>query len=178
MNKMTKGALATGLGIALLIGGGGTLAVWNHQAVAQAGTIKSGDLSITALPGEWKNANGTPIQVLEDYKVVPGDELIYTQEVTINLVGDLMTANLVAINPPKNGPHLEVGELKLTDVNGTKIQETGLAQSNSGDYTASLTVKLPDTVSNRDYVEETHILGEIGFKLEQAPVASQVLPKL
>ncbi|GAA3326839.1 MULTISPECIES: alternate-type signal peptide domain-containing protein [Paeniglutamicibacter] len=51
MNKMTKGALATGLDVALLLGGGGTLAVWNKSVAEPAGTITSGDLELTAGTG-------------------------------------------------------------------------------------------------------------------------------
>ena len=64
MNKMAKGAIATGLGVALLIGGGGTLAIWNDTPKGR------NPLNIAVLDAElnmlWKTVRdkleGTPPQ--------------------------------------------------------------------------------------------------------------------
>jgi alternate signal-mediated exported protein len=169
MNKMTKGALATGLGVALLVGGGGTLAVWNANAGADAGTVKSGNLNITADPGVWTNAiskEGESIDI-STYKMVPGDMLTFTQPVTVDLVGDLMQATLTLTDPNDISAHLEVSDITLTDKNGKEFTETALDPADSGKYTAKVTVELPDTVEGRDYVNETHQLETIGFTLTQ-----------
>lgn len=173
MNKMTKGAIATGLGVALLVGGGGTLAVWNANAGADAGTVKSGNLNITAAPGVWTNAiskEGESIDI-STYKMVPGDLLTFTQPVTVDLVGDLMQATLTLTDPNDVSAHLEVSDISLTK-DGKEFTETALDPEDSGKYTATVTVELPDTVEGRDYVNETHKLETIGFALTQNAIGS------
>jgi len=165
MNKMTKGALATGLGVALLVGGGGTLAVWNADATAGAGEIKSGDLNITAKAGVWTNGNDK-VTDLATYRVVPGDVLTFTQPVEVTLVGDLMKATLAVTDPNNASKFLQVSDVVLTK-DGKEFTDTALEPSDSGEYTATVTVELPDTVGGRDYATATHDLGKIGFTLVQ-----------
>lgn len=43
--------MAAGFGAALLVGGGGTLAVWNATTEANAGTILSGNINLIAGTG-------------------------------------------------------------------------------------------------------------------------------
>ncbi|WP_186764327.1 alternate-type signal peptide domain-containing protein [Arthrobacter yangruifuii] len=93
MNKMTKGALAIGIGSAMLLGGGGTLAVWNQTQNASAGTIAAGELGLTAGKGVW-SSNGTAIDDINTYKIVPGETLTYSQPLTVKLEGDKMQAKL------------------------------------------------------------------------------------
>lgn len=176
MNKMTKGALVTGLGVALLVGGGGTLAVWNAEAINQAGTIASGDLNITAAPGVWTNASTKTIDI-SSYKVVPGDKLTFTQPVKVTLVGDRMQANLTLTDPEKaTTAPLVVSDVTLTDKDGANIKENGLLPADSGDYTATVTVELPDTVKERDFVNQVRDLKAIGFKLDQMPYTEGPAP--
>ena len=173
MNKMTKGALATGLGVALLLGGGGTLAVWNKSVAEPAGTIASGDLDLTAGTGTWTNDAGTAIQ-LNSYKVVPGDELHFTQPVNVVLDGDLMSASLTLTNNlagPEFASYLEVGNATLKHEDGTIV--TGpLDPSSSGKYTASVSVKFLESTTGTVGTKATNDLGNIGFKLEQIPPVS------
>ncbi|MCC9146148.1 MULTISPECIES: alternate-type signal peptide domain-containing protein [unclassified Arthrobacter] len=92
MNKMAKGALAIGLGSAMLLGGGGTLAVWNDKATADAGIIQAGSLDVAAEPGVWTNAAG--VIDIASYKVVPGEQLTFIQNVDVTLEGNQMKAQL------------------------------------------------------------------------------------
>ena len=56
MNKLLKGSIAGAAGIALLLGGAGTFALWNDTAAASGGTVQSGNLSVV-LNGSpaWKD---------------------------------------------------------------------------------------------------------------------------
>ena len=55
MNKLTKGAIATAAGIALLLGGAGTFALWNGQTTIAGGTISTGTLAIASTGSPvWK----------------------------------------------------------------------------------------------------------------------------
>ena len=91
---MTKGAIVTAAGVMLLIGGGGTLAVWNVEQNAQAGTVASGDLNLVAEAGVWTVAGPAEPIDIDTYQIVPGDTLTYTQNVDITLDGDNISATL------------------------------------------------------------------------------------
>ena len=47
MNRNAKGAIAVGAATLLLLGGGGTFALWNASQQVAAGTVLSGELSLT-----------------------------------------------------------------------------------------------------------------------------------
>jgi alternate signal-mediated exported protein len=93
MNKLVKGSIAGAAGIALLLGGAGTFALWNATATVSAQTITAGTLALTAnANGVWTK-DGTPITA-STYRVIPGTTLIFTQTLTVNAVGDGLTADL------------------------------------------------------------------------------------
>ncbi|WP_227496943.1 alternate-type signal peptide domain-containing protein [Planctomonas psychrotolerans] len=101
MNKLLKGAIAGTAGVVLLLGGGGTFALWNAEQSVNLGTIESGMLSLDAVPtGTWKDissdaaAGGEPIADITAFRMVPGDTLELTQVVHITAVGDNLRATL------------------------------------------------------------------------------------
>lgn len=47
MKKLTKGTIAAGVGVALLLGGGTTLAYWNDSVNMAGSTIQAGNLQLT-----------------------------------------------------------------------------------------------------------------------------------
>jgi alternate signal-mediated exported protein len=108
MRKTTKGALAIGAGLALLLGGGGTLAAWTaSQNVSDSGTITNGDLSFgTQGAGTWYwgdsscAATATTIADITAVRLVPGDCVVYKQPVTVKAVGDNLKASLSATASP------------------------------------------------------------------------------
>jgi alternate signal-mediated exported protein len=95
MNKLTKGALAGAAGLTLLLGGGTTFALWNSVAAVPGGTIVAGNLVVTVGEdaGEWTHLNG-PILKIDDFRLSPGDELIYTKTMHIAAEGDNLVAQL------------------------------------------------------------------------------------
>lgn len=102
MNKITKGAIAGGVGVALLLGGAGTLAYWNDQAnIGAAGTITAGQLTIerdaAAASDGWTVSNNSIQNVavdLDDFLIVPGDTLTYTATFEIVAEGDNILAEV------------------------------------------------------------------------------------
>jgi alternate signal-mediated exported protein len=94
MKKMTKGAIVTGLGVALLLGGGGTLAVWNAEAVSTAGTIAAGDLNMDLGAVRWSSDKSGTIEEISQYRPVPGEELTFEQDLNITLEGDELKATV------------------------------------------------------------------------------------
>ena len=117
MNKLTKAAIAGGVGIALLLGGAGTLATWNSSSNISGGTIVAGSLTIgtPALTSPattfWtvKHTTAgaivtTPLTLTGSVFTVtsggaaftssPGDQLIYTSTVPLTVTGTNLSAVL------------------------------------------------------------------------------------
>jgi alternate signal-mediated exported protein len=106
MNKFTKASIATGAGIVLLLGGAGTFAYWNDAETLAPGEITSGVLTIdqaTTGAGTWTDTKGTlattddvAIGTIGDFRIVPGDKLIYTKSLVVTATGDNLLAKLKA----------------------------------------------------------------------------------
>jgi alternate signal-mediated exported protein len=98
MNKLTKGAIATAAGIALLLGGAGTFALWNGATTIAGGTIQTGSLSIAKTGNAtWADTsttkNGTSAFDPSTQALVPGDTVTLTQQVTLTTTGKNLKAN-------------------------------------------------------------------------------------
>jgi|GEM_PF-762504 len=97
MKKVTKGTIAAGAAVALLIGaGGGTLAYWNDAAGDVDAEITAGhlDLNDAGTPAwQVKHGNLDPVDITDPtaVHVVPGDQLIYTGAFTITSRGEGLT---------------------------------------------------------------------------------------
>ncbi|MGB7363385.1 MAG: alternate-type signal peptide domain-containing protein [Rhodococcus sp. (in: high G+C Gram-positive bacteria)] len=99
MNKATKGALAAVAAVILLLGGLGSFALWNDDATTDGGTITAGDLTITPDgAGVWAqtttDVNAASTIDIDNYLVVPGDVVTYTQDYLIEASGDNLLADL------------------------------------------------------------------------------------
>jgi alternate signal-mediated exported protein len=84
MNRLFKGAIAGGAGIALLLGGAGTFAMWQDSTeLGSAAQITAGELRFGA-PDEMPRAvwtvNGQPVADIDALRLVPGDEVVITFE--------------------------------------------------------------------------------------------------
>jgi alternate signal-mediated exported protein len=177
MKKMTKGAIVTGLGVALLLGGGGTLAVWNDSADSTAGGIVAGDLKLTdQKTGVWKSdVTGAEIADIGSYHVVPGETLTYTQDLTVKLAGDQMVATLDHRGTGADrgfGDDVDVSDPVLTNANG-EVLATDLKPSDSGKVTATTTFEFIDhgLAQTLDSTNATYDFGAVSYVLTQkAPV--------
>lgn len=103
MRKTTKGAIAVGAGVALLLGGAGTMAAWQLTNTAATGTVSSGQFNLVSNTGAtwtWGNATSAtscdPLTTtfVAGSKLVPGDCVIYTQPITVTASGDRLQATL------------------------------------------------------------------------------------
>ncbi|MBB5749540.1 alternate-type signal peptide domain-containing protein [Micrococcus sp. TA1] len=181
MKKMTKGAIVTGLGVALLLGGGGTLAVWNDSVKTDAGTIVSGDLNLEAVEGSAKwttNVAGAPaIGEITDYRVVPGETLTFTQQLDIDLDGDHLDAMLTATGGKNNAqnPFLDknivVSQVTVTDAKGKDMKADKLTEADSGIVTAKTTFTFKEETDGRDSVNAKYDFGGVQYVLTQQPPA-------
>lgn len=102
MNRLVSGAVAGAAGIALLLGGAGTFALWNDATTASAGVVASGTLSIATPSGDgtWTNTSAggvtttIPTSRLSSHPLVPGDTLTFRQSVDVVADGQGLTALL------------------------------------------------------------------------------------
>jgi alternate signal-mediated exported protein len=98
MNKLVKGAVAGAAGIALLLGGAGTFALWNSTIGVGSGTVSTGTLAFgTSAGATWRDdspgATTTTFNPATQ-KIVPGDIVSLTQNITINATGKNLQAQL------------------------------------------------------------------------------------
>lgn len=100
MNKMIKGSLAGATGVALLMGGFGTYALWSDSENLQVNGVQSGELDIATSAGTYDDANtATANDWTSTDKMVPGDKVTYTQTFTVKATGKNMKGNVVYTKP-------------------------------------------------------------------------------
>lgn len=94
--RLAKAALVSGLGTAVILGGGGTFAVRNTNVNAEAGVVQAGDLDMKEVaPGIWSSSISGEIEDISQFKVVPGETLTFTQDLDLTLEGNNLAATLV-----------------------------------------------------------------------------------
>lgn len=105
MNKMIKGSVAGATGIALLMGGFGTYALWSDSESLAANGVQSGELSIDTAAGQYDDVNSA---AANDWtatdKLVPGDTVSYTQSFTVKGTGKNLKGTL-ALAPAAMAPN-------------------------------------------------------------------------
>ncbi|QHK20101.1 alternate-type signal peptide domain-containing protein [Pseudarthrobacter psychrotolerans] len=169
-STLIKGSAAIALGAALLLGGGGTLASWNADATAAPGNIVSGDLNVVkTAAGVWTDRANNTVNIAS-YKVVPGDKLTYTQNLTVTLVGDKMAADITAAGVGANSgftgsnvvvtaPVLKIGATAVTN----PLKPTGATQT----VTATITFEFLSTTQGRENINDTYNFADVKFVLQQ-----------
>ena len=100
MKKIITATVIGAAGVALLLGGAGTFALWNSSAETAGGKIVAGALAIkpTAQAASWTVNGGSPLSTLDGYPIVPGDVVTYSQDMIVSANGKGLTAKL-AVDP-------------------------------------------------------------------------------
>lgn len=92
MKKVTKATIAAAAAGALLLGGAGTVALWQGTDTVNSGNVQTGHLKLdTTATGQWTDISGgssAPIADIAAFKIVPGDTVQFVQTVTIDAVGN------------------------------------------------------------------------------------------
>jgi alternate signal-mediated exported protein len=173
MNKIVKGSIAGAAGIALLLGGAGTFALWNSSTTVNAQSIQSGSLSIVpaTVNGVWTAANGSVIDPTT-YRIIPGQTLTFTQALTVNAVGNGIKANLTwsGLTPSGTLNPAVTTALAVTSpststatVNGSNVVLT----AGTSTINVALTVTFPDTTTGTNGMNSTLDLSTLTFTLAQ-----------
>lgn len=131
MNRLVKAGVAAAAGIALLMGGAGTLAYWNAQADLSAGTINSGHLTLTSNnDGKWDKSLAF---------IVPGDKVTYTGTYTLSAKGDNLKVDVAATVPSVTG-HAPIAVTPTVAVDATAVDPATPVRVGPGEH--SVTVKV------------------------------------
>lgn len=192
MNKLTKGAIAGAAGIALLLGGAGSFALWNANASATGGSITAGTLTLTPVTSgagaaTWTNLTTGHTGTIDPttFKIVPGDTIQLAQDLTITGSGNDLKAKLTNNAAALTGalaPALGTATVThtYTTTNGTTITGDTISSSN-GTVTvhATVTIAWPfgtaptsNTTGDNAYQGTSATLGDIGFTLTQLDPSS------
>ncbi|NYE96576.1 alternate signal-mediated exported protein [Psychromicrobium silvestre] len=99
MNKVAKAGVAAGIAGILLLGGAGTYALWQDSKTVDAGTVQTGQLKLNlGAAGVWKDVStdvtGAPTIDPATFKLVPGDTIAFTQNLTILASGNNLKGQL------------------------------------------------------------------------------------
>ena len=162
MNKMIKGSIAGATGVALLMGGFGTYALWTDTE-AIAGGVTSGELDIVSAgvaTYQDISADATSTTWSASTLMVPGDKVEMTQPLDVNAAGKNLKAKVSLTGVASDFDSQLVVTLsyagKSTTVNGTNIGTAAL-NFGSADITALnaatdavVTFELPSTVDNQE----------------------------
>ncbi|NLE96739.1 MAG: alternate-type signal peptide domain-containing protein [Propionibacterium sp.] len=165
MNKMFKGAALTGLGVALLLGGGGTLAVWNAAAETDAGQIVAGDLNLEADAGVWTSDLAGGAIDIEDYLVVPGETLTFTQPLSITLEGNQLAADFTVTGTSAANGFASGTVDVTTTLNGQPVGD-GLRLTESAKASSAVTTFAFDA-DGRESVNAEYDFSKVGYALDQ-----------
>ncbi|PZF13789.1 alternate-type signal peptide domain-containing protein [Curtobacterium sp. MCPF17_011] len=97
MRSIVTGTIAAATGITLLLGGGGSFALWNADASTRSSTVHAGDLALTANPdGVWTditNGHSDPVDI-SAVRMVPGNAYQFHQTFDVTATGDDLSADL------------------------------------------------------------------------------------
>jgi alternate signal-mediated exported protein len=168
MNKLVKGSIAGAAGIALLLGGAGTFAVWNDTATLSAPNIQAGYLQLdTATAGKWTK-DGAEINPTT-YKVIPGTTLVYTQTLKVDAVGTGLKARLTHSSLTEAGGLAPfVDSTMQVSQNGT-VDADGIIDFTEGtsNIDVKVTVVFPTTVTGEQGQNTSLDLSDVTFTLTQ-----------
>lgn len=155
MNKATKGALAAGLGVAMLSGGAGTLAYWNNSQTVDGTAINAGNLQIVTDAtntgcGSWTLDTGesAPSTYNDGDPLVPGDVLTRSCAFTIKATGNHLRANLSVSAANFSGTDGNFGGMLTASLSGTAIDGTPVTSFTEDDNGKKLTTSVTVTFSS------------------------------
>lgn len=183
MNKFAQGTIAGVAGIALLLGGAGTFALWNDSASIDASAIDSGTLAFGAeSDGRWTNVTGGGSEAIKDissFLIVPGNTLRFEQVVTITATGNDLVAELSYDEASITGSlkkWLDVAIAATSDndnivASGTPNVFTVTPVAGESAVTVVLTVELPKDTSGLDAQNLTLDLSALELTLQQLAIS-------
>jgi alternate signal-mediated exported protein len=175
MNKMIKGSMVGATGVALLMGGFGTYALWSDSSALPASSVSSGELDIAAGDVHWNDlaTAGNDDWTAGTDKMVPGDTVTRTQTFAIkgngkNLAGVVdFTQGGVTGNTNGFKVKVEVSSDNAKVVAGAGNDFTFSSPFDTATLTAVVTYTLDSSVSNQVDQNATVALAESTLQIRQ-----------
>ena len=174
MNTMIKGSIAGATGIALLMGGFGTYALWSDSENLAANGVQSGDLDIATSGGVYDDANTVAANdwTASD-KMVPGDTVTYTQTFTVKGSGKNLRGTITYVEPALTSD-FSAGLTHTVDITSSNADITGTGGNftftrpfGTATLTAQVTYTLPSSTSNQVDQNKVATLPAAAFTISQ-----------
>jgi alternate signal-mediated exported protein len=184
MHKIVTGAIAGAAGIALLLGGAGSFALWNASASSAASAVSSGNLTLTANnDGVWTDITNGPSATINPANVlmVPGNTYQFAQTLTIGATGQDLKANLTYAPQSITGDSALIAAttktLAVTSSSASVVQSTSDASTFVVSPSAAtstvkvvFTIALPSSATTGQ--NGTVNVGALAFTLTQTAIGS------
>lgn len=182
MKKLITGAIAGTVGIALLVGGAGTFALWSSQAQVTSTNIQAGHMTLEAVAGgKWQEISSTNVatDLPSGYKIIPGKTVQFTQDLAITAVGNDLKADLTygdltkstsdTLSTYMKNVAVVVSSSDANVVPSTVNGKTVLSVNAPGTYTVKVAVKatFDPAVTGQQGADLTYSLNTLGFTLAQ-----------
>lgn len=184
MNKIVTGAIAGAAGIALLLGGASTFALWNASASSAASQVRAGTMTLSAnSDGAWtditngRSATIDPASAL----MVPGNTYQFTQTLTVAATGQDLKANLTYANQSITGDAallaattktLDVSSTSAAVVKSTSATNTFVVSPSTSTSTVKVTFTISLPASATTGQGGTLNISGIAFTLTQTAIPS------
>ncbi|MFC8731425.1 alternate-type signal peptide domain-containing protein [Luteimicrobium sp. NPDC057192] len=142
-----KGTVAAAAGVAVLLGGMGTFALWNQSGDIGTGSTGTGHLT-AEFPSEmtWQDKTDGAVHDIANigsFKMVPGDVLVGTYDIPVSLQGENLSVTGTLDIPSTGMPDGVDATVTLTDGTASPTDTLVLTGSNDGeDYTITAEVTL------------------------------------
>lgn len=150
--RVVKAAAAGALGVALLAGLGTTFAKWYEEQTIGDADMQSGHLNLNVDGAQWVDVNNGNAEINADtFRMVPGDKLRYTADVTTDLAGDNLEATLrVNTDETVSGDLQDIVEVTATVGDGTDTERTVTPADNGTTIQVSVELEFPLTTDGQD----------------------------
>lgn len=151
MKKSTKALVAAAAGSALLLGGAGSLALWNADTSLDGVTLNSGELKLgEADCSAWQLTGGGQTVDLGDKLLVPGDVVSKTCTSAITATGANLLANVTTDGPVFDRDVSEFASIDESYSVGDREDATTVTSADGGeDLVTTVTVTFKSTSDNR-----------------------------
>jgi alternate signal-mediated exported protein len=180
MNKMIKGSIAGATGVALLMGGFGTYALWTDSEDLAANGVSSGVLTIDTSAGSYDDANtGASNDWSASDLMVPGDTVTYTQVFTVAGTGKNLSGTIKLNALPMSPNGFSAALTRTVDVVDSGAGAATITKDNATEFsfvdpfgtatlTATVTYTFPSSVTGTTDQNKTATTPASTFTIAQS----------
>lgn len=140
-----KGTVAAAAGVAVLLGGAGTFALWNQSGAIGTAATETGSLTAEFGAMAWQDTTtgaGNPIAKIEDFRMVPGDTVVGTSTIDVTATGENLLVDAALDTADNALPSGVTATVVLSDgsTTGETLELTGSNDGAEHQLTATVTL--------------------------------------